>query len=271
MSIDQAVILARGLGTRMKRADDEAQLQEGQAAVAQTGVKAMIPIDRPFLDYVLTVLADTGFRRICLVIGPEHDLLREYYGQRVRPRRLSFEFAVQQQPRGTADAVLAAEAFAGDSAFVMLNSDNYYPPEALAALRDASGPAVALFNWQSMVSDGNIAEERLRQFAIGQIDSQGCLSRILEKPDEATWNALPRPLWISMNCWRFGPEIFQACRSIGPSARGEYEVTDAAQYTIDVLGQHYQAMKVSSAVLDLSSRKDVAPVAARLAGKRVDL
>ncbi len=271
MHIDQAVILARGLGTRMKRADDQAQLQQGQAAVAQTGVKALIPIDRPFLDYVLTVLADTGYHRICLVVGPEHDALRDYYGRQIVARRLSFEFAIQEEPRGTADAVLAAEHFADGRPVVVLNSDNYYPAEALAALRAADGPAVALFDWQSMLAESNISEERLRQFAIGAIDGQGYLARILEKPDEATWNALPRPLWMSMNCWRFGPEIFQACRSIPASPRGEFEVTDAVQYTIDSLGQRYRALTVHAAVLDLSSRQDVAPVTARLAGRRVEL
>lgn len=76
---DRAVILARGLGTRMRKAVQAAGLSEAQAAVAQTGVKALMPIKRPFLDYVLSALADAGWRRVCLVIGPEHDALRSYY------------------------------------------------------------------------------------------------------------------------------------------------------------------------------------------------
>ena len=71
-----AVILARGLGTRMRREDGAAALGDDQARVAATGVKAMIPIGRPFLDYILSGLADAGLRDVCLVIGPEHAAVR---------------------------------------------------------------------------------------------------------------------------------------------------------------------------------------------------
>ena len=67
MSTTRAVILARGLGTRMRRSDAEADLSDDQAAVAATGVKALIPIGRPFLDYVLSALADAGIVSVCLV------------------------------------------------------------------------------------------------------------------------------------------------------------------------------------------------------------
>ena len=82
--VTRAVVLARGLGTRMRRAAPGAQIDAAQAAVAETGLKAMIPVGRPFLDHVLGELADAGFRKICLVIGPEHDVVREYYGAKVR-------------------------------------------------------------------------------------------------------------------------------------------------------------------------------------------
>jgi peptide/nickel transport system permease protein len=53
----KAVILARGLGKRMRQTDDAASIDASQAAVADRGIKAMIPIGRPFLDYVLSALA----------------------------------------------------------------------------------------------------------------------------------------------------------------------------------------------------------------------
>ncbi|MBN1908471.1 MAG: NTP transferase domain-containing protein, partial [Pirellulales bacterium] len=200
---DKAVILARGLGTRMrKKSNNESSLDDQTSAVADTGVKALIPIDRPFLDYVLSALADAGYRRVCLVIGPEHDAIRDYYGREVDLERLSIDFAIQEEPRGTADAVAAAEAFSDGETFALLNSDNYYPVDALRALRAEPTSAVALFDWQSMISGSNLPESRLRSFSVGQVEN-GRLTRILEKPDEATWNALPRPIWISMNCWQF--------------------------------------------------------------------
>jgi glucose-1-phosphate thymidylyltransferase len=267
--IEKVVILARGLGTRMRKADDAAVLDQQQAQVADTGVKALIPIGRPFLDYVLSALAAAGYRRVCLVVAPQHDVLSDYYTKQCVPKHLSLEFAVQPEPRGTADAVRAAEAFAAGDDFVMLNSDNYYPVEALRALREAAGPGVALFERESMLA-GNIAEERLHQFAVAQIDTDGCLWRILEKPAPEILAALPRPLWVSMNCWRFGPKIFQSCAAIGPSPRGEYELTDAVQHARDVLGERFHAVQVFAPVLDLSSRRDVASVKERLAGVEVE-
>ena len=85
-------------------------------------------------------------------------------------------------------------------------------------------------------------EERIKSFAVAKIDARGHLERILEKPDDATLAALPQPLWLSMNCWRFGPSIFQACRAIRPSPRGEYEIPDAVQHAINVLGETFAAV-----------------------------
>ena len=265
-AMDKAVILARGLGTRMRRSDDAASLDARQSAVAETGVKALIPIDRPFLDYVLTGLANAGYRQVCLVVAPDHEVLCRYYREEAPPRRLTIEFAVQAEPRGTADAVAAAELFAGQEPFLVVNSDNYYPREALEGLRELAGLGVALSEQESMFAGSNIPADRLRQFAVGKIDPEGRLVRILEKPDEATLATLPRPLWLSMNCWRFGPAIFRACRGIRPSARGELEVTDAVQYTIDELGKPFQVAPVRAPVLDMTSRRDIASIAAKLKG-----
>ncbi len=268
---DKVVILARGKGSRMRRDDDSAGLDERQAAVADSGVKAMIPIDRPFLDYVLSNVADAGYRRACLVIGPEHDATRDYYGQEVELRRLSVEFAVQEEPKGTANALLAAEDFVDGDTFAMLNSDNYYPLEAMRRLREHGSAGVGLFDFDSMVSQSNLSEERLLTFAVGLVDGQGNLERIIEKPDQETWAALPRPIWVSMNCWQFTSSIFDSCRAIGPSARGEYEIPDAVMHCIEKQGQPFRAITVSAPVLDLTSRNDVAAVSERLAGTEVSL
>lgn len=270
---DKVVILARGMGSRMRRNDAGAStgLDERQSAAADAGVKAMIPIGRPFLDYVLSALADAGYRRACLVIGPGHDVTRRYYGEQVELKRLSVEFAVQEEPRGTANALLAAEQFADGDTFAMLNSDGYYPPEALRQLREYGGPAVGLFDFDSMVSQSNITEERLLTFAVGLVDGDGNLERIIEKPDEETWAALPRPIWLSMNCLQFHPSIFDSCRAIKPSARGEYEIPDAIMHSINELGRKYHAIMVRAAVLDLTSREDIVSVAKRLADTEVSL
>ena len=262
--IEKAVILARGLGTRMQKPDSSAILDREQLAVAGAGVKAMIPIGRPFLDYVISALADAGFNRVCLVIGPEHQLMRDYYGVKAPPKRVQIDFAVQEEPLGTADAVRAASEFAGGDLFLAVNSDNYYPPATLKEMRRFGQVGVALFDRDRLVAESNIPEDRILKFSIAKIDKDGYLERIYEKPQEDTVRGLGSPLYVSMNCWVFAPSIFEACRRIRPSARGELELTDAVQYTIDVLKERVKALVFRTPVLDLSNRSDVAAVAEKL-------
>lgn len=270
--MDKAVILARGLGTRMRKADEAAaaSLSDSQRQAASAGIKAMIPIGRPFLDYVLAALADAGYRRVCLVIGPEHTQVRTHYGETHRPRRVSVDFAIQERPLGTADAVLAAEDFAGDDPFLVINSDNYYPTEAFAALRELDTMGLAAFDQEGLIHGSNIPEERIRKFAVLKVDEGGWLRRIIEKPGDDVLAALPRPLRVSMNCWRFGPAIFPACRAIKPSVRGELEIVDAVQHCMDNGGQ-FRALAIHAPVLDLSSQSDIGPVAERLQQKEIEL
>ncbi|MBZ5496132.1 MAG: nucleotidyltransferase family protein [Acidobacteriia bacterium] len=268
----KAVILARGLGTRMRRLDGEArQLDPLQARMADTGLKAMIPVDRPFLDYVLSGLADAGYREVCLVIGPEHDVVREYYTRVCVPKRLQVSFAIQERPLGTADALAAAEAFTMGERFLMLNSDNYYPIDACRELRVLGQPAIAAFERQTLAQDGNVSADRIRQFAVVTTNPDGTLQRIVEKPDESTLQMLGSGIYVSMNCWCFGPRIFRACASIEPSPRGELELTDAVQFSISKLNERFRVLTFRAAVLDLSSRSDIGVVADRLRGIEVNL
>jgi dTDP-glucose pyrophosphorylase len=267
--IEKAVILARGLGTRMRRQDDAAALSSDQAAIADQGLKAMIPIGRPFLDYVLGGLADAGYRQVCLVIGPEHQQVRDYYAK-LRPRRLTVSFAVQQQPKGTADAVAAAEEFAGSDSVIIINSDNYYPVEALRMLRvDCPGSGLIGFSRQGLLA-GNIAAERIEKFSLVQTDPANRMVRIIEKPTPQQIAALGAAARISMNCWRFSPAIFSACRAIKPSSRGELELPDAVLWAI-AQGETFTMLPCDEPVLDMSSRGDIASIKAHLGDMKVDL
>ncbi|MBP1622215.1 MAG: Glucose-1-phosphate thymidylyltransferase [Acidobacteria bacterium] len=262
---EKAVILARGLGTRMRKEDATATLDREQMDAANAGIKAMIRIGRPFLDYILSGLADAGYTEACLVIGPEHQVVRDYYRDQP-PRRIGIRFSVQQKPLGTADAVLAARETIGDELFLVVNSDNYYPVAALTGLRELGQSGVALFDRNRLVAESNIPEERVQKFAVAKVSPEGHLEHIYEKPFEETIRALGANVFVSMNCWMFSPAIFRACLSITPSARGELELTDAVQYAMDALDEKFKVLTYRSPVLDLSSRSDVAAVADKLRG-----
>ena len=262
------VVLARGLGTRMRQ-DTGVRLSDEQQRAAASGAKAMMPIGRPFLDHCLTAYADAGFTEACLVIGPEHRAVRDYYTQ-LAPTRIRVSFAVQDEPRGTADAVLAAESFAGDDRFVVVNGDNFYSVDALRALRTASGNASVGYEMEALVELGNVPPDRVTAFALLETDSEGHVHDIIEKPSADQAAARSDRSLLSMNCFAFTPAIFPAARRITPSPRGELEVTDAVRALI-AAGTPVSVVPVRDGVLDLSSRADVASVTAALAGHEVRL
>ena len=267
----KAVVLARGLGTRMRRADTDASIDEQQAAIADQGIQAMIPIGRPFLDFVLSALADAEVTDVCLVIGPEHDAVREHYERSGLLDRVRVSFAIQERPLGTADAVLAAEPFADGDRFLVMNADNYYPVAAYEALRALDEPGLAAFDRDALLADGRIDADRIMRFALLDVGGDGYLRRIVEKPDAATAKAMGHSALVSMNLWCFEPSIFEPCRTVAPSARGELEVPVAVQHAIDEYGLRFRAVPIQAPVLDLSSRADITTVGEALVGVDVRL
>lgn len=265
----KAVILARGLGSRMRKEADGVELSDEQSKAASAGVKAMISVGRPFLDHVMSALGDAGFTQVCLVIGPEHDMIRDYYDN-IDKSRLSISYAIQEEPLGTANALLAAEEFAGDDRVLVINSDNYYPAEALRQLADVPGSALVGFEREAMLSESNIDPERIKAFALATADAEGNLDELVEKPDDATVERLGDDAVLSMNCWLCGPAIFPAAKSIPKSARGEYEITDAVRAAIDA-GDPYRVVRANVGVLDMSNRGDIASVVEVLGDREANL
>ncbi len=271
LTTNRALILARGLGTRMQKQVEGLALDEETARLADAGAKGLIPIGRPFLDHGLQALMDAGIEEFCLVVPPGASAIRRYYqavGQRLDRGRI--DFAVQQEPLGTADAVVAAQEWAGDEPFLVFNSDNFYPPAVVTALASAAAPATVAFDRDALIAKSNIPEERIRRFAVMDIDESGHLRRIIEKPSNPDAYARDGKLRVSMNCFLFTPEIFTACRSIEMHPqRREYELPTAVQYSIDQMGLTYQAVPCREGVLDLTGRADIGPVRKLLAGHEV--
>lgn len=141
---EKAVILAGGLGKRMRSEADEVSLTAEQKAAANAGLKAIVPLadGRSLLELSLANLNAAGFVKFVIVVGAESEAIGEHCA------RLAFDidFAVQEKPLGTANALLAAEASIGDELFGVFNSDNLYPVEPLRELIAAAKPAMLLSN-----------------------------------------------------------------------------------------------------------------------------
>lgn len=236
----------------------EVALTLEQQRFADEGIKTLIPVasGKTLLELILENLTSAGFREFCIVIGPEHVAIRDFCSA----KDLDVRFAVQDEPLGTADAVLAAEgSFAKDELFLVVNSDNLYPVESLRRLRETNRPAMLAFERATLIGRSNIPAERIAKFATVEIDARGMLRRIIEKPERVVPGS-----FVSMNAWLFSPSIFAVCRAIEPSERGEYEITAAVQYAIDERGEEFVAVKTNEGVLDLSSRADIEGVASFL-------
>jgi glucose-1-phosphate thymidylyltransferase len=267
-TISTAVVLARGLGTRMQRAAADA-LRADQLEAARRGAKALMPIGRHTLvDHVVSALADAGIERVVLVVPPDHNPFADHFA-RVAPARVRVQFAVQAEPRGTADAVLAAAPVVGAEPFVLVNGDNHYPVPAVDAVRAAGPHAMGGFTPASVAEGGNVPIERVWRYAFVWHDAEGWLTDIVEKP--STTDMPVGAALVSMNLWAFGPAVFTACARVHPSVRGELELADAVRLLVGQMGERVRVVPVQGPVLDLSARGDVALVERLLAGGQVRL
>jgi len=269
--VEKAVILARGLATRMRRRDSGAAVAPQALRMASSGLKALIPIGgRPFLDYIVASLLAEGLRRICLVIAPDCDVLRDYAAGVSRRSGAEVCWTIQEEPLGTADAVLAAERFVGPDSFVVCNGDNLYPQAALRALSTGEERHCCLvaFERAALVSEGNIAEERAKEFAVAVADRNGNLLKIVEKPLAPEHYVRDGKLWLSMNLYRFTPRVFEACRAVQPHPeRGELELTSAVQELVQAGDVPFRVAFCERGVLDLTRPGDIQAVEEILRGR----
>ncbi len=250
--------MARGIGTRMRAAADDFLLTPEQNYFAGSGLKALIPLasGKCLLELLVDNISRAGFSDIYLVVAPEHDAIGRFCAE----RKIDATFAIQQEALGTADAVLAVERYVDEGElFLVVNSDNLYGAEQLKALRDLNRPALLAFERRTLVAESNIPDERTAKFATVEIDDRGHLARISEKSE-----SVGPDTFVSMNAWLFSPVIFPACRAIGPSVRGELEITAAVQHAVDHLGTEFVAVRTNAGVLDLSGRADIEAVSRRL-------
>ena len=155
----------------------------------------------------------------------------------------------------------------------MVNSDNFVPAEVLQDLCALEEPGLIAFRSDALVADhrSNVTADRLRGYALAQIDDEGFLVGLLEKPQQETIDGLERPICVSMNYWRFTDEIYSACRAIEPSPRGELELTAAVDWSRHQQGLRFRAVLSDGPVLDLSQRADIPAVARLLRGEEIQL
>jgi len=172
------------------------------------------------IDYAVEDLVAASIREIVVVISPETGPeIRAHLGDGAR-FGANFQYIEQSAPLGLAHAVGTARQAVGDDSFVMYLGDNL--------LAGGIGHMVASFAQGSHDACILLTEvPNPRDFGVAILDAEGRLVQLVEKPKEPISN------WALVGVYLFTPAIFPIIDSLVPSARGEYEITDAIQGLID--------------------------------------
>ena len=177
--------------------------------------KQIMPVyDKPMIYYPLSTLMLAGIREI-LVISTPRDLpmFRELLGSG-KSLGMRFEYKVQEVPNGLAQAfVLGADFLGGEGGCLILGDNLFYGQNFSTMLRRASDIERGACIFGYFVRDP-------RAYGVVEFDAEGKVISLEEKPSEPKSNFAVPGLYFYDNT------VVEKAKSLKPSARGEYEITD---------------------------------------------
>ena len=222
----KGIILAGGSGTRLY-------------PITQVVCKQLLPVyDKPMIHYPLSVLMLAGIRDILIISTPEDTPRFEQLLGDGGALGLSFTYAVQDEPRGLADAFRVGADFIGDDRVCLVLGDNIFYGHGLPdMLQQASARTEGATVFGYYVSDPE-------RYGVVEFDAQRRAVSIEEKP------ARPKSNYAVAGLYFFDNEVVRIARDLKPSARGELEITDVNRHYLERGRLHVELMGRGFAWLD---------------------
>ena len=197
----KGIILAGGSGTR---------LYPLTIAIS----KQIMPVyDKPMIYYPLSVLMEAKIKDVLIITTPrDNETFKALLGDGSK-WGMNFEYAIQEKPRGLAEAFIIGEEFIGDDNVAMILGDNMFYGEHFAEkLKSANEREEEATIFGYYVKDP-------RAYGVVEINNEGQAISIEEKPEKPKSNYAVPGLYFYTN------DVIEIAKNVKPSARGEIEIT----------------------------------------------